>query len=41
MQHELLYLCHTYFIVLYEMHSGTFPQQLMKVKLNEYFQHSK
>jgi len=26
--------------MLYEMQSGTFPQQLMKVKRNEYFQHS-
>jgi len=26
---------------LYEMHSGTFPQQIMKVKRNKYFEHSK
>ena len=40
MKHQLLYLYHTYSRVLYEMHSGTFLQQLRKVKGNEYFEHS-
>jgi hypothetical protein len=39
-KHQMLYLCHTYFTVLYEMHSGIFLQQLMKVKGNKYSEHS-
>ena len=34
------YICHTYWKVLYEMHSGKFIQQLMKVKGFEYPEHS-
>jgi hypothetical protein len=30
-KHQLLYLCHIYFRVLYKMHSATFLQQLRKV----------
>jgi hypothetical protein len=37
---RLSYLCHAYFRVLYEIHSGTFLQQLMKAKGNKYFGHS-
>jgi len=36
MKHQLLYLCHTYFRVLYEIRSGTFLQQQRKVNGNEY-----
>jgi hypothetical protein len=39
-KHQLLYLCHTCSIELYEMHSGKYIQQLMKVKGSKYFQHS-
>jgi hypothetical protein len=37
--HHLLHLCHTYFRVLYEIHSGTFLQ-LTKDNGFEYFEHS-
>jgi len=30
-KHQLVHLCHTYCKVLYEMYSGKFIQQLMKV----------
>jgi hypothetical protein len=35
------FIFHTYFRVLYEMHSVTFLQQLRKVKGFEYFEHRK
>jgi len=38
MKNHLLYLCHNYFRGLYETCTGTFLQQLMKVKGNEYFE---
>jgi hypothetical protein len=38
---QLLYLCHTYFSVLYELHYGTFLQQLRKIKVLKYYEHSK
>jgi len=38
-QHQFLYLCRTYFIVPYEMHTGPFLIQIKKVK-QKYFQHN-
>jgi hypothetical protein len=40
-KHQLFHLCHTYFRVLYEMHSETFLQQLSSTKGFKYFEHSK
>ena len=37
----LFHLCHTYFTVLYEMHSTTFLQQLSNIKGYKYFEQSK
>jgi len=31
-KHQLFHLCHTYFRVLYEMHSATFLQQLSNIR---------
>jgi len=39
-KNQLLHLCQTYYRGPYEMHSGKFIQQLMKVKGFEYFEHS-
>jgi len=41
MKHQLFQLCHTYFRVLYEMHSATFLQQLSNTKDFKYYEQSK